>query len=134
VRFIVDGQEVATAVTDERGFAKAIVTLEKPVGRFEANANFGGDEYRSEAEVVAWRNDRVIVACDIDAASYGVHGMLVLLVQPDEDPIRVDNVFRFQTWQQIRDFFRDNRELLEDPKRVQAVARGEETLKLPQTH
>jgi hypothetical protein len=55
-------------------------------------------------------------------------------VQPDEDPIRVDNVFRFQTWQQIRDFFRDNREPLRDPKRVQAVARREETLKLPQTH
>jgi hypothetical protein len=241
VRFTVDGQEVATAVTDERGFAKAIVTLEEPAGRFEASANFGGEERRSEAEVVAWRNDRVIVACDIDAtisetslgalffdefdetstpiegspealteidrdfhvvyltarprftlektrhwldvhgyprapvitsltvgdtlgqtdyktrtlnsvrkhytnlligigntdidaASYGVHGMLVLLVQPDEDPVRVDNVFRFQNWQQIRDFFRDNRELLEDPKRVQAVVRGEETLELPQTH
>ena len=71
---------------------------------------------------------------DVDAASYGVYGMLVLLVQPDEDPIRADNVFRFQTWQQIRDFFRDNRELLRDPKRVQAVVRGEETLELPQTH
>jgi hypothetical protein len=241
VRFIVDGQEVATAVTDERGFAKAIVTLEKPAERFEANANFGGEERRSEAEVVAWRNDRVIVACDIDAtisdtslgalffdefdetstpiegspetlteidrdfhiayltarprftlektrrwldvhgyprapvitsltvgdafgqteyktrtlnsvrkhytnlligigntdidaASYGVHDMLVLLVQPDEEPNRVENVFRFQTWQQIRDFFRDNRELLRDPKRVQAAAHGEETLKLPQAH
>jgi hypothetical protein len=238
VRFIVDGQEVASAVTDERGFAKAIVTLEKPTERFEANASFGGEEYRSEAEVVVWRDDRVIVACDIDAtisdtslgalffdefdetstpiegspealieidrdfhvvyltarprftlektrhwldahgyprapvitsltvgdafgqteyktrtlnsvrkhytnlligigntdidaASYGVHGMLVLLVQPDEDPIRVDNVFRFQTWQQIRDFFRDNRELLRDPKRVQAAAQGEETFELP---
>jgi hypothetical protein len=71
---------------------------------------------------------------DIDADSYGVHGMPVLLVQPDADPVRVDNVFRFQTWQQIRAFFRDNRELLRDPKRVQAVARGEEALKLPQTH
>ena len=30
VRFSVDGQEVAAAVTDERGFAKAIITLEKP--------------------------------------------------------------------------------------------------------
>ena len=108
--------------------------LEEPAERFEANANFGEEEYHSEAEVVAWRNDRVIVACDIDAASYGVHGMLVLLVQPDEDPIRVDNVFRFQTWQQIRAFFRDDRELLRDPKRVQAVVRGEETLKLPQAH
>jgi hypothetical protein len=77
VRFIVDGQEVATAVTDERGFVKAIVTLDKPAERFEASANFAGEEHRSEAEVVAWRNDRVIVACDIDAASYGVYGMLV---------------------------------------------------------
>ena len=67
VRFIVDGQEVAAAVTDERGFAKAIVTLEKPAERFEANASFGGEEHRSEAEIVEWRNDRVIVACDIDA-------------------------------------------------------------------
>jgi hypothetical protein len=238
VRFIVDGQEVAAAVTDERGFAKAIVTLEKPAERFEASADFGGQEHRSAAQLVEWRNDRVIVACDIDATisntslgalffdeldetstpiegspetlteidrdfhvvyltarprftlektrrwldvhgyprapvitsltvgdalgqtkyktitlnsvrkhhtnlligigntdidadSYGVHGMLVLLVQPDADPVRVDNVFRFQTWQQIRAFFRDNRELLRDPKRVRAVVRGGETLEFP---
>jgi hypothetical protein len=241
VRFIVDGQEVATAVTDERGFAKAIATIEKPAERFEAKANLGEEEYRSEAEVVEWRNDRVIVACDIDATisdtslgalffgefdesstaiegsletlaeidrdfhvvyltarprftlektrhwldlhgyprapvitsltvrdalgqtsyktmtlnsirkhytnlligigntdidavSYAAHGMLVLLVQPDEDPIHVDSIVRFQSWQQISDFFRDNRELLLDPERVQAAARGEATLKLPQMH
>jgi hypothetical protein len=67
VRFAVDGEEIARAITDERGFAKAIADVETPADRFEATAGFGGESFRSDAEIVAWRSDRVIVGCDIDS-------------------------------------------------------------------
>jgi hypothetical protein len=237
VRFAVDGKEVATAVTDERGFAKAIVELEEPVDRFEAVAEFSGESFRRDAEVVTWQSERVVVACDIDstisqtslgalfydeldasstpipdspevlgevgqdyhllhitarprftlsktrrwledhgyprhpvvtslatadalgqtgyktrtlkslrkhhdnlligvgntdidADSYEFHGMLVLLVQPDEQVRRDGNVFRFQNWKQIGAFFRENRSVLSDPARLRAAIEGAETLRL----
>jgi hypothetical protein len=64
----------------------------------------------------------------IDAESYGAHGMLTLLVQPDAEIAREDHVIRLQSRDQVGAFFRDNRELLQDPRRVQAAARGEEAL------
>ena len=68
---------------------------------------------------------------EIDSKSYGAHGMLALLVQPDAEISREDHVIRLQNWEQVGAFFRDNRELLRDPERVQAAARGEEELVIP---
>jgi hypothetical protein len=67
VRFSVDGREVARGVTDERGFVKAIVDVEQPSSRFEATADVEGEVFRADADIVAWRSDRVIVGCDIDS-------------------------------------------------------------------
>ncbi len=67
VRFLVDGQEVASGVTDERGFTKAIADVDGQADRFEATAQIGGETFQDEAELVTWRSDRVIVACDIDS-------------------------------------------------------------------
>ncbi len=227
VRFSVDGQEVASAVTDERGFAKAIADVDGPGDRFAASADFDGRSFRDEDLLVEWRSDRVIVACDIDATisqtsltalffheidetsmpiedspevltklaanfqllyvtarprftlektrawveehgypiqpvvtslaardalgqtgyktrtlnslrkhygnlligigntdidaeSYAIHDMLVLLVQP-EAPLGHDGaVIRFQTWTQIHDFFAANESVLQDPARSRA--------------
>jgi len=67
VSFVVDGQEVATGVTDERGFTKAIVDVEHAAPTFDATAEFADQSFRSQGEIVEWRDDRVIVACDIDS-------------------------------------------------------------------
>jgi hypothetical protein len=238
VRFSVDGEEVANAVTDERGFAKAIANVETPTDRFEATAGIGDESYRSDAEIVAWRSDRVIVGCDIDstisqtslgalffdewdetsqpiadspavlteidrdyqllyvtarprftlgktrhwldghayprqpvvtslatgdafgqttyktralkslqkhytnlligigntdidADSYTRHNMLVLLIQPDREPERTGNIFRFQDWKQVRAFFRENEGVLRDPQQLRAAIRGEADLRHP---
>jgi hypothetical protein len=67
VRFLVDGREVATSTTDERGFAKAVANVGREAQRFEATADFEGEIFRTEGELVSWRTDRVIIACDIDS-------------------------------------------------------------------
>jgi hypothetical protein len=238
VRVTVDGKPVAQAVTDERGFAKAIAEVSRPADRFEATAEIGGESFRREGEVVAWRSDVVIVGCDIDstisqtsleslffdrvdekstpipdspetleeisrdfqilyvtarprftldktrlwleqngyprepvvtsltprdalgqtryktrtldslrkhygnlligigntdidADSYAIHGMLVLLVQPDQEIRRDGRVFRFQNLQQIRAFFRENRAVLTDPARLEAAVAEPAALRIP---
>jgi len=238
VKFSVDGEEVARTVTDERGFTKAITDVATPASHFAATAEFAGEAFESDAEIIAWRSDRVIVACDIDstisqtslgalffdeldatstpipdspevlseiggdfqllyvtarprftldktrhwlgehgyphqpvitslapgdalgqttyktrtlnslrkhftnlligigntdidADSYGGHGMLAILVQPKAQPVREGHVVRLQNWQQIGEFFEANAALLSDPRRIAAAARGEETLILP---
>jgi hypothetical protein len=68
----------------------------------------------------------------IDADSFSIHGMLVLLLQPDEEVGRDGNIFRFQDWKQIRAFFLDNRDVLRDPQRLRAAIAGEVELRLPQ--
>jgi hypothetical protein len=238
VQFAVAGKPVAAAVTDERGFAMALGEVTRPAARFEAIAQFGGESFRREGEVVEWRSDVVIVACDIDstisqtslgslffdevdassqpipdspqvlteidpdfqllyvtarprftldktrrwleqhgyprepvvtslaprdalgqtryktrtlnslrkhyahlligigntdidADSYAIHGMLVLLVQPDRKPGRDEDVFRFQSWRQIGAFFRENRAMLSDPARLEAAIARPEQLRIP---
>jgi hypothetical protein len=241
VRFEVDGREVGRGVSDERGFAKAIVDVDQPAPRFEATADVEGEIFRADAAIVEWRSDRVIVACDIDstisqtsvralffdaidetstpipdspevltdigeehqlmyitarprftlgkthvwlaengfprqpvvtslatgdafgqtayktmtlnslrkhysnlligigntdidADSYTAHDMLVLLIQPKQPMRRNGSVFHFQSWQQVRTFFAENRVALSDPERVRAAIRGEAELRLPALH
>lgn len=68
---------------------------------------------------------------DIDADSYGSHGMLAILMQPKAQPVREGHVVRLQSWQQIGAFFEANAAVLRDPRRVAAAARGEEKLVIP---
>lgn len=238
VQFTVDGRPVAQAVTDERGFAKAIAAVDRPADRFEATAQVGAERFRREGEVVEWRRDTVVVGCDIDstisqtslgslffdevdesstpipdspnvlteinrdfqvlyltarprftldktrgwleqhgyprqpvvtslaprdalgqtryktrtldslrkhysnlligigntdidADSYAVHGMLVLLIQPDREIGHDGDVFRFQNWQQIGAFFRENRSVLTDPARLEAAIEEPDELRIP---
>jgi len=238
VRFAVDGQEVGSAQTDERGFAKAIVQVARPADRFTATAQIGNRRFHSEARLVEWRTDRVIVACDIDSTisqtslkalffadvddaskpiegspealqeihrnhqilyvtarprftlektrlwlkrwgypdepvvtsltvgdaldqsayktralgslrkfyenlligigntnidskSYGAHGMLTLLIQPEAEVGQSGAVVRLRSWEQVHAFFRLNRELLHDPVRLAAALAGEPKLRLP---
>ncbi|MDJ0852906.1 MAG: hypothetical protein QNK04_31435 [Myxococcota bacterium] len=238
VRFSVGDRQVASATTDERGFAKAVVDVDGPADRFAATAEFDGQDFRDEDVLVDWRSDRVIIACDIDstisqtslgalffdeldetsmpiadspevlnelhldfqllyvtarprftlektrswveqhgypiqpvvtslaprdalgqttyktrtlnslrrhyenlligigntdidAESYAIHGMLVLLVQPKVPPGRDGDVIRLQSWAQIRSFFAENRSVLLDPDRLRAAIRGEVDLQIP---
>jgi hypothetical protein len=238
VHFIVDGQEVATARSDERGFVVVVADVGGNPEQFEATATFGGRSFRSQGRLIQWRSDRVIVACDIDSTisetslqalffedtdqvsgpiagspealheiasdyelmyltarprftlektrrwledhayprapvitsltvgdalaqtgykirvirslrrhyenlligvgntsidseSYGANGMLALLVRPEGDITFGPHAIEFHGWEQIRDFFRANRELLRDPERVQAAVRGEEMMLIP---
>jgi hypothetical protein len=68
---------------------------------------------------------------DIDLESYAAHDMLTLLVQPEAEVGYDGRVIRFQSWDQIGAFFRDNRTVLQDPRRLQAVVRGEQKLIVP---
>jgi hypothetical protein len=238
VQFAVAGKPVARAVTDDRGFAKTIAEVDRPAPLFEATARFGGETLRREGEVVEWRSDVVIVACDIDstisqtslaslffdeadessipipdspevlteldrdfqvlyltarprftlektrrwleehgyprepvvtslaprdalgqtryktrtldslrkhynhlligigntdidADSYAIHGMLVLLVQPERPVGHDGDVFRFQNWRQIGAFFRENHGVLSDPARLEAAIEAPEQLRIP---
>lgn len=238
VNFVVDGQEVATARSDERGFVAVVAEVGGKPEQFEATATFGGKSFRTQGKLIQWRSDRVIVACDIDSTisetslqalffedtdqesgpiagspealreiardyeimyltarprftlektrrwledhgyprapvitsltvgdalaqsgyktrairslrrhyenlligigntsidseSYGANGMLTLLVRAQGDMTFRRHAIEFQSWEQIRDFFRANRELLRDPQRVQAAVRGEETMLIP---
>lgn len=238
VEFRVEGEHVATEVTDERGFVKVVTKVEAEADEFEARASFLGEDFSTDGQLHQWRSDRVVVACDIDstishtslgalffddedatstpiegsvealqqmdadhqilyitarprfslektrawldehgyppepvitsltigdalsqseyktrtikslrkhyknivvgigntdidAKSYGAHGMLAILVQPDQEVGREGHVIHFQTWEQISEFFRENRELLMDPERVKIAAKGGETLVIP---
>jgi len=238
VHFLVDGREVATARTDERGFTKVVANVDREAQQFEATATFDGGTLHAEGELVSWRTDRVIVACDIDSTisqtslsalffheldfvsqpignspevlreiardyqimyvtarprftlektkhwlsehgypeepvltsltvgdalgqteyktrmlkslrkhyrnlligigntdidleSYAAHDMLTLLVQPKAEVGYDGRVVRFQSWDQIGAFFRDNRAVLQDPRRLRAAVRGEEELVIP---
>ena len=238
VHFSIDGQEVATARSDERGFVVVVADVGGKPEQFEATATLGGKSFRSQGKLIQWRSDRVIVACDIDSTisetslqallfedtdqesqpivgspetlheiardyeimyltarprftlektrrwledhgyprapvitsltvgdalaqtryktrvirslrrhyenlligigntsidseSYGANGMLALLVRPEGDITFGRHAIEFHGWEQIRDFFRANRELLRDPERVQAAVRGEEMMLIP---
>jgi hypothetical protein len=67
----------------------------------------------------------------IDSESYGANGILTLLVRPGGDITFGRHAIEFHCWEQIRTFFRANRELLRDPERVQAAVRGEEMMLTP---
>jgi hypothetical protein len=238
VHFIVDGQEVATARSDERGFAVVVADVSGKPEKFEAAATLDGQSFRSQGNLVHWRSDRVIVACDIDSTisetslqalffedtdqesepiagspetlheiardyeimyltarprftlektrrwleshgyprapvitsltvgdalahtryktrairslrrhyenlligigntsidseSYGANGMLTLLVRPGGDFTFGRHAIEFHDWEQIRNFFHANRELLRDPERLRAAVRGEEMMLIP---
>ena len=238
VQFEADGKPVAQAVTDERGFTKAIGVVDRATERFEATARFEGESFRREGEIVEWRSDVVIVGCDIDstisqtklgalffdeldesstpipgspealteidrdfqllyvtarprftldktrhwleehgyprqpvvtslaprdalgqtgyktrtldslrkhyanlligigntdidADSYAIHGMLVLLIQPDRQAGHTGGVFHFQSWEQIGAFFRENHEILSQPARLEAAIQDPGQLRIP---
>jgi len=67
VRFLVDGKEVASAQSDERGVASVLAQVEPDSSAFEATASYGGKSFRRGGKIVQWRSDAVVVACDIDA-------------------------------------------------------------------
>jgi len=67
VRFLVEGTEVASARSDERGVATVMAEIEPGRGRFEAAASFGGQSFERSGKIVHWRSDEVVVACDIDS-------------------------------------------------------------------
>ena len=67
VSFHVDGKQVASGVTDERGFTKAIGAVDTQADSFEARAEIAGETYTHDGDLVTWRRDRVIVVCDIDS-------------------------------------------------------------------
>ncbi len=67
VRFLVDGEAVATARSDERGVATVLARVEPGAQRFEAAASYAGQSFQRAGRVVQWRSDQVVVACDIDA-------------------------------------------------------------------
>ena len=101
VRFLVDGREVSSAVTDERGFAKSIVDVDGPTDRFEEHGYFREPvvtslAVRDASEQTKYKTRALrslrkyytnilvgIGSADIDARSYGAHGMIVLPVQPE---------------------------------------------------
>jgi hypothetical protein len=67
VRFLVDGKQVASARSDERGIASALAQMEPGKRDFEATANYGGQSFRRGGKIAQWRSDAVVVACDIDS-------------------------------------------------------------------
>jgi hypothetical protein len=67
VRFRVDGETVATALSDDRGVATVLANIEPGRRRFEASASYGGRSFQRAGKIVRWRSDQVVVACDIDA-------------------------------------------------------------------
>ena len=67
VRFLVDGSEVASASSNERGVATVMAQIEPGGKSFEATASYGGKSFERSGKIVRWRSDEVVVACDIDA-------------------------------------------------------------------
>jgi hypothetical protein len=67
VQFTIDGRAVATARSNERGIAMVVASADLGTTSFEATATFGGEDFRREGNVVQWRSDRTLIACDIDA-------------------------------------------------------------------
>jgi hypothetical protein len=68
---------------------------------------------------------------EIDAQGYGAHGMLTLLVQPKQESGHDGGVVRFQGWDQIGAFFRENRDVLRKPQTVRAAIDGDRKLAVP---
>lgn len=238
VHFLVDGQEVASGSSDERGFVAVVAEVSGKPEQFEATAKIGSKSFLGQGRLVRWRSDRVIVACDIDSTisqtslqslfledtdqvsepiagspetlhelardyeimyltarprftlektrrwleehgyprapvitsltvgdalahtghktrairslrrhyenlligigntsvdseSYGANGMLALLVRPKGSITFGRHAIEFHDWEQIRNFFRANRELLRDPARARAAVRGEQMMLIP---
>jgi hypothetical protein len=84
VRFSVDGREVATATSNERGVAMTLAKIEPGKEVFAAEASLGGEIHRSEGNIVQWRSDRTLVACDIDATISDTSLTALFFEQADE--------------------------------------------------
>jgi len=67
VRFQVDGADVASARSDDRGVATTLARIEPGAERFEASARYGGQDFRRAGKIVHWASDGPVVVCDIDA-------------------------------------------------------------------
>jgi hypothetical protein len=67
VRFRVDGSEVASTRSDERGVATVLARVPSGAESFEASASYGGESFRRVGKIVQWRSSQVAVVCDIDA-------------------------------------------------------------------
>jgi hypothetical protein len=66
VVFYADGVEVARARTGGEGYVYKIDRLPIETETLEARAVVGGKEYRSQGRVFNWKEDRVVIICDID--------------------------------------------------------------------
>jgi hypothetical protein len=84
VRFSIDGREVATARSDERGVAMTLAQIDAGKESFVAEASIGGESLRSEGNIVQWRSDRTLVACDIDATISDTSLEALFFEQADE--------------------------------------------------
>lgn len=67
VRFLVDGAEVATVRSDGGGVATILTRIPRGKQRFEATASYGGGSFRRSGKILQWRDDEVVVVCDIDS-------------------------------------------------------------------
>ncbi len=66
VTFLVDGKEVARAVTDADGYASKRVTLPTAATHFTAEATIGIGMLQHEGVIYPWAADRTIIVFDID--------------------------------------------------------------------
>ena len=66
-----------------------------------------------------------------DSMGYGANGMLALIVNRKGDTLYGRHEIEFENWKQVGRFFAANRELLSDPERLRAAARGEEMVVVP---
>jgi len=66
-----------------------------------------------------------------DSVGYGANGMLALIVNRKGDTLYGRHEIEFEDWKQVGRFFAANREMLSDPKRLRAAARGEEMVVVP---
>lgn len=66
-----------------------------------------------------------------DSVGYGANGMLALIVNRKGDTLYGRHEIEFEDWKQVGHFFAANRELLSDPERLRAAARGEEMVVVP---
>jgi hypothetical protein len=67
----------------------------------------------------------------IDSEGYGSNGMLSLILNPTGETQHGRHSIEFVNWDQIRTFFEVNSELLQDPAKLEAAARGGAMLLVP---
>jgi hypothetical protein len=91
VRFSVDGREVATATSDERGVAMVRAAVATGAESFEATAHFSGRDFKRSGTVVQWRSDRVLVACDIDSTISDTSLMALFFDPNDKKSMPIGN-------------------------------------------